>query len=426
MLRGAWWEMFDDPQLSALASRVTVSNETLKAAQAQYQQARALVEQARAAYFPVVTIGAGVSRTRRSANLGSGSFSTPSLYSSSYTLPFDVAWEPDIWGKVRRSVESNQASAQSSAAMVESTQLSLQAELAVNYFQVRQLDALEAVLNATVEAYERSLQLTRNRYNAGVASAAEVAQAQTQLQSTRAQAIDVGVQRAQLEHAIAVLVGEPASTFALPAAPLDATPPAIPVGVPSELLERRPDVAAAERSMAAANAQIGVALAAYYPVVTLSASGGLQAGEPATWFETPSRFWSVGPTITETVFDGGLRGGLTDQARAIYDQAVAQYRQSVLTAFAEVEDNLATLRILEQEAQVQDEAVASARRSVELTTNQYKAGIVSYIDVVTVQAVALANERAAVSIRGQRMGAAVQLVKALGGGWDTSQLPQPY
>jgi NodT family efflux transporter outer membrane factor (OMF) lipoprotein len=422
--RGAWWEVFGDPQLTALEAQVDVSNLNLAVAEAQFRQARALVREARAAYFPTATLGIGVTRSRSSSTIGlssgGGGASSPR---TDFTLPLAVSWEPDFWGRIRRSVESSRASAQASAADLETARLSFQAELAQDYFELRTLDAERQLLDASVAAFEKSLQLTRNRYAGGVASRADVAQAETQLRTTQAQAIDLGVLRAQREHAIAILVGQAPASLSLPAAPLAATPPSIPVGVPSELLERRPDVAAAERRAAAANAQIGVAEAAYFPIVTLSASGGIESSSASQWFTWPSRFWSVGPSISEIVFDGGLRGAQTDQARAAYDASVATYRQTVLAAFQGVEDNLAALRILEDEARVQAEAVKAAQQSEALTTNQYKAGIVSYLNVITTQTIRLTDEVTAVQILGRRMTAAVLLIQALGGGWNASRLP---
>jgi NodT family efflux transporter outer membrane factor (OMF) lipoprotein len=437
--RGAWWEIFGDPQLNALEEQVDISNQNLVVAEATYRQARALVREARASYFPTMTLGIGYTRFRDSATLGRSSAGTSSAGTSSagtsiggassssqsnfFQLGLDFSWELDLWGRIRRTVESNQAGAQASAGDLESARLSFQAELAQDYFQLRTLDAQTQLLDATVAAFEKSLELTKNRYASGVASQADVVQAETQLKTTQAQAIDVGVQRAQTEHAIALLIGKPASTFSLPAAPLTAMPPAIPVGVPSALLERRPDIAAAERRVAAANAQIGVAVAAFYPTVTLSASNGFESSSLSQWLTAPSRFWSVGPSISETVFDGGLRRAQTDFARAGYDASVGTYRQIVLTAFQAVEDNLAALRILEQEAQVQDEAVKDAQKSVTLTTNQYKAGTVTYLNVITAQTIALTNEVTAVQILGRRVTAAVLLVEALGGGWNVADLP---
>jgi NodT family efflux transporter outer membrane factor (OMF) lipoprotein len=420
--RGAWWEIFADPQLSVLEARVSVSNQNLVVAEAQFRQARALVREARANFFPQVTVGIGVSRSRPSSSVPSGSGASSGAQSN-YTLPLDVSWGLDVWGRIRRMVESNQAGAQASAADLETARLSIQTELMLDYFQLRTLDAQKQLLAATAAAYQQSLHLTENRYASGVASQADVLQAQTQLKSTQAQAIDVGVQRAQLEHAVALLIGEPPSSFSLPAAPLATRPPSIPIGLPSELLERRPDVAAAERRVASANAQIGVAVAAFYPTVTLSASAGFESSSPAKWLVWPSRFFSVGPNVSESVFDGGLRSALTDQARAAYDASVAGYRQAVLTAFQSVEDNLAAFRILEDEAHIQDEAVRAAQQTVILTTNQYKAGIVSYLNVITVQAIALTNETTAVQILGRRMTAAALLIQALGGGWNVAGLP---
>jgi len=425
-LRGAWWEAFGDPQLNELAAQVSVSNQKLMVAEAQFRQARALVLVARSQYFPTATIGVGYSRSRPSATLattgGTSRGGSPSA-SNDFILPIDVSWEADIWGRIRRNVEANRASAQASAGDLEATRLLFQSELAQDYFQLRTLDAQRQLLDAAAAAYLTSLQLTHNRYAGGVASAADVAQAETQLKATQAQAIDVGAQRAQLDHAIAVLIGRPPATFSIAAAPLATGPPAIPVGVPSELLERRPDIAAAERRVAAANAQIGVAVAAFFPTVTLSASAGFQSGSIAKWLIWPSRFWSVGPSITQTVFDGGLRSAQTAQARAVYDGSVATYREAVLGAFQDVEDNLAALRILEEEARVQDEAVKAAERSLALITNQYRAGTVSYLNVVVAQTAALTNQQAAVGIAGRQLTASVLLIKALGGSWSTGKLP---
>jgi NodT family efflux transporter outer membrane factor (OMF) lipoprotein len=430
--RGLWWEAFGDAQLNALEQRVNVSNQNLMVAEAQFSQARALVREARAAFFPTVTVGVGYTRFRQSETLATStngtvvSTITPTRSTSPtsfFQFPIDVAWELDLWGRIRRTVESNQASAQASAGELEAARLSFHAELALDYFQLQTLDAEKELLDATVVAFEKALELTKNRYAGGVASRADVVQAEAQLKMTQAQAVDVGVQRALLDHAMAVLMGEPPSALTLAATPLTGEPPRIPVGVPSELLERRPDIAAAERRMQAANAQIGVAIAAYYPTVTLSASAGFQSSSVSQWFTWPSRFWSVGPGISETVFDGGLRRAQTDFARAGFESSVATYRQTVLTAFQSVEDNLAALRILAEENRVQDDAVAAAQQSVTLTTNQYKAGTVSYLNVITAQTIYLSNEVTAVQIRGRRMAAAVALVQALGGGWNASELP---
>ncbi len=423
-IRGTWWEIFNSPELNALEEQANLSNQSVKVAEAQFRQARALIQVVRSAYFPTVTVGASYARSRASANLGgaTGTTGVSPKATSDYLLLADASWEPDLWGRVRRAVESSKASAQATGADLESARLLVQAELAQDYFLLRVLDAQKQLLEATVAAFQKTLELTKNRYASGVASRADVLQAETQLKTTQAQAIDVGVQRAQLEHAIALLVGRPASLFSVPVAPLTVAPPAVPVGVPSELLERRPDIAAAERRAAAANAQIGVAVAAYYPTVTLTASGGFNSSSLSKWLAWPSRFWSVGPGISQTVFDGGFRRGQTAAAWAAYEGTVASYRQTVLTGFQEVEDNLAALRILEEEAKVQDEAVKAAQQSVAFTTNQYKAGTVSYLNVLVTQTIALSNEITALGIAGRRMTASVLLVKALGGGWDASSL----
>jgi NodT family efflux transporter outer membrane factor (OMF) lipoprotein len=421
-VRGPWWEVFGDPTLNSLEAEVSISNQNVLVAEAQFRQARALVLAARSQFFPTATIGAGYTRSRPSATLAS-SIGPPQGASNDFILPLDVSWDIDVWGRIRRNVEGNRANAQASAGDLEASRLLFQSELAQDYYLLRTLDAQRALLDAAIAAFQTSLQLTRNRYAGGIASAADVAQAETQLKTTQAQATDLGVQRAQLEHAIAILIGRPPAAFGIAVAALPTTPPAVPVGVPSELLERRPDVAAAERRVAAANAQIGVAVAAYYPTVTLSATAGFESGSIAKWFMWPSRFFSVGPAITETVFDGGLRSAQTAEARAAYDASVAGYRQTVLGAFQDVEDNLAALRILETEAREQDEAVRAAERSLVLTTNQYRSGIVSYLNVVIAQTAALTSEQTAVGITGRRLNASVLLIKALGGGWSVDQLP---
>jgi len=419
--RGAWWEIYDDPQLNTLEEQVNISNQNIAVAEAQFRQARALVQAARAGYFPTAAAGAAYTHSRGSANVGPAR--SPGETISDYLLSGTVSWEPDLWGRIRRAVESSRASAEASAADLEGIRLSAQAELAQDYFQLCALDAQKELLEQTVAAYESILALTKNRYARGVASRADVLQAETQLKSTQAQALDLGVQRAQLEHAVAVLVGKPPSVLAIPVTPLNQTPPPVPVAVPSELLERRPDIAAAERRVAAANAQIGVAVAAFYPTVTLSGLGGFQASHRADWLTWSSRFWALGATLSETVFDAGLRRAQTDQARAAYEATVASYRGTVLAGFQEVEDNLAALRILEEEAKVQDEAVQAAQQSVQVGTNQYKAGIISHLALLVVETIALNNERTAIDISGRRMTASVLLIKALGGGWQLSDLP---
>ena len=420
--RGQWWKVFGDPQLDALEAQVSVSNQNLKAAEAQYREARALAQQARAGYYPTVTAGVGAARYRASANVPGKTAATIGP-NNDFLLPLDVSWEPDLWGRVRRSVESGVASAQASAADVETVRLSLQSELAADYFELRGLDAEIGLLEQTLVAYRKALELTQSRYSGGVASQTDVAQAETQLKTTQAQAIDLGVRRAQLEHAMALLIGKPASDFSLVVAAFEPAPPGVPAGLPSQLLERRPDIASAERRIAAANAQIGVAEAAYYPTVTLRAGFGFESSSFSDWVNWPSRLWALGASASETVFDGGRRRAVTEQARAAYDGTVASYRETVLSAFRDVEDNLAELRILAEEAKVQDDAVKSSQRSVTLTTNRYTGGAATYLDVVVVQAISLSNQRTSIDIARRRMGASVRLIKAIGGGWQATDLP---
>jgi NodT family efflux transporter outer membrane factor (OMF) lipoprotein len=417
-----WWEIYQDPVLNSLVEQVRISNLNVAAAEAQFRQARALVQEAKAGYYPTVSVGASATRSKRSGNLGTGN--NGGATTSDFLLPLDATWELDLWGKIRRSVEASQAGVQASASDLAAVTLSTQAELVTDYFLVLTLDAQKKLLDETVAVYRKALELTNNRYAAGVAAKSDVLLAETQLKSTQAQAIDLGVQRAQLEHAIALLIGKPASDFFLPTAPLAlvSVPPPVPVGVPSELLERRPDIAGAERRVAAANAQIGVTEAAWYPTVKLSAAGGFEASSFSRWLNWPSRLWAVGPSVSETVFDGGLRRAQNEQVRAAYDGTVANYRQTVLTGFKEVEDNLAALRILEEEARVQDEAVTAAKQSVTIIRNQYKAGTVSFLSVIVIQAAELVNERTAIDILGRRMAASVLLVKAMGGGWNSTAL----
>jgi len=420
--RGSWWTMFGDRELDALMARVDLSNQTLRAAEARFRQSRALADQARAALFPALSANASATRSKSPSLSNQPSFAVGAV--NNYNVALNTSWELDVWGRVRRSVEAGQASWQASAAELEAARLSAYAALAQNYFALRVADATRQVLQDTVAAYERTLELTRNRYAAGVVARVDVVQAEVQWKSAQAQLIDVGVERAQLEHAIALLVGEAPAAFSIERAPFAASMPTIPVGLPSELLERRPDIAAAERNAAAANARIGVAQAAFFPTVTLSGAAGFRSIDSANLFTTPSRFWSLGAALAQAVFDGGLREAQKQQAIAVYDEDAATYRQTVLTAFQEVEDNLAALRILEEEARLQDEVVQAARHALELTTNQYKAGIVSYLNVISAQTTLLSNERTASSLLGRRLTASVALVKASGGGWSAESLPR--
>ncbi|OAJ64154.1 efflux transporter outer membrane subunit [Paraburkholderia ginsengiterrae] len=422
--RGNWWSIYEDPQLNALEDQLNTANQTIAQFAAAYRQARALVGEARAAYFPTIGASAGATRSGNGSSSGGNSTTATSRsgVNNSFNVQLDASWEPDLWGSVTRSVNSQKAGQQSAAADLANARLSAQATLAQTYFSLRALDSTQKLLDDTVAAYQRSLQLTQNQYAAGVAARSDVIQAQTQLQSAQAAAIDNGIQRAQDEHAIAVLVGQPASTFSIPPMPLTATPPAVPAQMPSALLERRPDIASAERKAAAANEQIGVAIAAFFPSLTLSATGGFESSVFSQLLTAPSRFWTLGPQLAETLFDAGLRQAKNDAARAAYDGNVATYRQTVLAAFQDVEDNLASQRILEQEIVVQRQAVESARQALAIVTNEYKAGTVGYVNVLTAQTTAFTAEQKLENIAGQRMVSSVGLVKALGGGWDVSQM----
>ncbi len=422
--RGKWWEIFHDPELNTLEEQVDPSNQTLAAAEAQFRAARAAVKVARGNLYPQVTTVPAISGSQQSATRITGfTFATPPV--ANLQIPFDVSYEVDVWGRIHKALTANIENAQASAADLETVRLSLQAELAADYFQLHGLDAQKQLLDSTVAAYQKALELTNNRYNQGVASRVDVVQAQTQLETTRAQATDTGVLRAQFEHAIAILTGKPPAQLTITPALILSKPPQIPLGLPSALLERRPDIASGERRVASANAGIGVAKTAYYPAVSFSLSAGLQSSGLVNLFTWPSRFWSIGPQLAQTLYDAGIRRGLTLQAQAAYDAAVANYRQSVLNAFQEVEDNLAALRILEQEDREQTDAVSLAERSLELAINRYQGGITTYLEVITAQSAALANERTAVDILTRRMVASVNLIKALGGGWNASSLPTP-
>ena len=420
VIRGQWWEMFHEPELNALEGQVAVSNQSVAAALANFLAARAVVKQARSQYFPTVTASPSVTRSRQSSVATQSSSSATPSTTTEYSLPFDASWELDFWGRIRNTVKANSFEAQATLADLENVQLTVQAEVAADYFQLRALDAQRQLLDAAVLAYERSLKLTQVQRDAGMASDQDVAQAETQLNTTRAQATDLGIQRAQLEHAIATLLGKPASSFSIATNALAAKPVAIPFGVPSQLLERRPDIAAAERRVAEANAQIGVARAAYFPTITLSGSAGYQSSSLGNLMSAQGLAWSVGATMAQTLFDAGKRKAVTEQARAKYQGTVANYRQTVLTAFQEVEDNLSALRILSEELQQQNVAVESSQRFLTLANDRYKSGIEIYLDVITAQTALLSNQRTALNLRMQQMTASVQLIKALGGGWDVS------
>jgi NodT family efflux transporter outer membrane factor (OMF) lipoprotein len=419
-VRGDWWQMFNDSELNALEEQVNVSNQNIAEAMASYFSARALVRESRSQFFPTATTDPSITRERASSTLGSKGSLT------NYSLPFNATWEPDLWGRIRNQVSANTAAAQVSAADLENTRLSMHSELAVDYFELRGQDNLKQLLDSTVAAYQQSLDLTRVLYETGIDAEESVAQAQTQLASATALDTNVGIQRAQLEHAIAVLVGQPPSTFAIAPNPEQTNPPTVPLAAPSDLLERRPDIAAAERQMAQANAQIGIATAAYYPSVTLSAAGGFNGTSFVDWFTWSNRVWSVGASLAETLFDAGLRKATVQQFRGLFDQDVAIYRQTVLTAFQQVEDNLSSERILSQEIGQQDVAVTSAQRNLTLATDRYRLGIDPYLNVITAETTLFTNQQTAVNLRIEEMTSSVELIEALGGGWNVTQLPSAH
>jgi NodT family efflux transporter outer membrane factor (OMF) lipoprotein len=420
-LRGNWWEMFGDPELNTLETQLTVSNQDLKMANARFVEARAMVHFNRAAQFPTISTAPGIESLRDSGN---APYLPATKTTEDFVLPFDVSYELDVWGRVRRTVSASREEAQATAGDLATVNLSLHAELAYDYFELRSADAQKKLLDDTAKTYHDALQLTVNRFEGGAAPKSDVAQAQTQLQATMVQDTDIAVQRAQFEHAIAILIGKPPAAFSLSASPLNLAPPDISAGLPSQLLERRPDIAAAERRVAEANDQIGIARAAYYPTVTLSASAGFEGDSITNWLTWPSRFWAVGPSMAQTLFDGGRRRATSTAARANYDATVANYRESTLTAFQQVEDNLVALRVLSQEAQQQKEATVSAQESLQIFTDRYIGGADPYLQVLTAQTIALQNERNDVDILRRRMDASVLLIKALGGGWTASELPK--
>ena len=421
---GNWWEIFGDPELNTLEEQIAGSNQTLKVAEARFREARAAIRFNRAAQFPTISTAPSASYVKSSDFSPNFPSKVQQSSKGDFVLPFDLSYELDLWGRVRRGVAAAREEAQATAADYETAKLSLEAELALDYFELRSADAQKQLLDDTAKAYTDNLQLTENRFKGGVAPKSDVAQAQTQLDTTRVQDTDVTVQRAQFEHAIAILIGKPPAEFSLVAtAPLNHQPPSTPIGLPSELLQRRPDIAAAERRVAEANQQIGIARAAYFPTVTLAGTAGFSGTQGSNWFTWPSGFWAVGPALAQTLFDAGRRRATSESARANYDAAVATYRQTSLTAFQEVEDNVAALRILENESQQQEQAVASSKDSLQLFTNRYKGGVDTYLQVITAQTIELANERNAIDIQRRRLDASVLLIKALGGGWNVSNLP---
>jgi NodT family efflux transporter outer membrane factor (OMF) lipoprotein len=427
MLHGKWWEIYNDPELNALEDKLNIDNQNIKQFFENFMEARTLIAQARSQLYPTVGTSPAYTRSGTSANLTSATTTGAGVnHTSTLTsLPFDVSWAPDLWGKVRNTISEQQYAAQLSAADLENERLTEQATLAITFFEIRGQDALQGVLDRTVEADKKALDLTQSQYDTGVGDKISVVEARNTLQNAQAAATNVGLLRAQYEHAIAVLIGTNPSSFSIPVKALDAAPPAIPIGVPTQLLERRPDIAASERNMAAANAQIGIAYAAYYPTLTLSASGGLESSAWKHLFDWSSRFWSVGPAVSETIYDGGLRRATVNQFISTYNADVASYRQTVLTAFQQVEDSLSSTRILSHQIQQQRDAEKSAQESVDLEMGRYTTGIDPYVDVVTAQTTLLSDQQTLATLHTQEMTSSVQLIEALGGGWDRSQLPTP-
>jgi NodT family efflux transporter outer membrane factor (OMF) lipoprotein len=431
MLRGKWWEIYQDPQLNQLEERIATNNQSLRQALETYLAAQDQVKVARSALFPTVSAGPSVTRDHISKNGPDYSATKPTGYND-LVVSAQASWEPDFWGRIRRTVEQAHENAQASAADRSNVDLSLHAEMAADYFQLRGLDSEISLLTATVADLEKQLDLTQRLFAGGIGTDVDVAQARTQLETVRAQLIDVGVARAQYEHAIGTVANYKLSEFTIPPSPLVLSPgqhqeltlPKVPVGVPSQLLERRPDIAAAERRAAAANAQIGIAVSAFYPTINLGADGGFESLHFGTWIQGPSALWTLGAQATELLFDAGQRHALTDQARHTYEAQVAGYRNTVFQAFNDVEDQLSALRILEQESGVEQRAVDSAQHSFDLSDKRYKGGVTSYLEVLTAEATLLQNQRTAVDLETRQFVSSVGLVRALGGGWDASQLPK--
>jgi NodT family efflux transporter outer membrane factor (OMF) lipoprotein len=447
MLHGKWWEIYNDPELNSLEDQLNINNQNIKQFFENFMEARTLVSQARSQLYPTLSVGPSYQYSRSSANLknstgntttgtgggtgtggtgsASGSATNAGRESTLASFPFQLTWEPDLWGKVRNTIREAQYNAQLSAADLENERLTEQASLAVFLFELRGQDALQKILDETVASDQKSYDLTRARYETGVDDLLSATEAQNALQNAQAAATNLGIARAQFEHAIAVLIGTTPSSFSIPAKPLDAAPPPIPVGVPSQLLERRPDIAASERNMASANAQIGIATSAYYPTLDLSGTAGFESSALHNLLTWPSRFWSVGPTVSETIFDAGLRRAQVRQFTALYNANLANYRQTVLTAFQQVEDSMASVRILSKQIQQQELAVQSAQTFLDLASARYETGVDTYLNVLVAQTTLLNDRQALASLRTQAMTSSVQLIEALGGGWDHSQLPSP-
>jgi NodT family efflux transporter outer membrane factor (OMF) lipoprotein len=426
VLHGNWWEIYSDPELNALEDKLNIDNQNIKVYFANFMEARTLIAQARAQLYPTVTTGPSYSRSQTSGHVGSAAPSAAiGKQANLFDLPVDASWAPDLWGKVRNQIREAQYNAQMSAADLENVKLSEQASLAIYFFEIRGQDALQAIYSQTVADDQKSLDYTRAQYETGVGTEISVVEAENTLENAQAALTNLGVARAQYEHAIAVLIGTDPSSFSIPVKPLNAAPPPIPAGVPSQLLERRPDIATSERTMAAANAHIGIATAAFYPTLTLSADGGFESSVFGHLLDWSSRFWSVGPSVSETIFDAGLRRAAVNQYTQVYNADVATYRQTVLTAFQQVEDHLAAVRILSNQMQQQQAATDSAERFVDLETARYQTGIDPYIDLVTAQETLLSDRQTLANLHTQEMTASVSLIEALGGGWDSTQLPTP-
>ena len=425
MLHGKWWEIYNDPELNTLEDKLNIDNQNIKEFFENFMEARALIAEARSQLYPTVGTSPAYSRSRSSSNLGTSGTANPGHETSLGSLPASVSWEPDLWGKIRNTIHEQQYNAQLSAADLENEKLTEQASLAEFFFEIRGQDALQKLLNDTVVADQKALDLARARFETGVDDRISVVEAEATLQTVQSQAINLGVARAQFEHAIAVLVGTNPSQFSIPIKPLLTNSPPVPIGMPSGLLERRPDIAGAERKMASDNAQIGIAYAAYYPTLSLGASGGFESSSFKHLFDWPSRFWSIGPTVSETIYDGGLRRATVNQFISTYNADVASYRQTVLTAFQQVEDNLASVRILSQQILKQEQAVKFSDEALTLEIARYETGVDPYLDVVTAQTTLLTNQQTLATLHVQEMTASVQLIEALGGGWDRSQLPSP-
>src|SRR3984885_14987433 len=422
-LKGKWWEIYNDPQLNALEEQVSISNQNVLAAEAQYRAARATVQIARSALFPSLTAGPTLSVAQGTGGVSANQVAAAGGTPTNYQIPFDVSYQVDLWGSIRRNVRASAETAQATEAQLENAKLTYQADLAQDYFQLHGIDGDIALLQSTVDSYTGYLKLTQARHDSGIASGADVAQAQTQLDSAKEQLIDLGVARSQFEHAVAILIGKPPAELSAEQQPLQGQPPQVPVAFPSTLLERRPDIAISERQMASLNEQVGIAVAAYYPSLTLSAGAGLASSSFVSLFTWAARFWSAGARVSETLFDAGRRRGQVNIAEADFDVAMANYRQTVLTAFQQVEDNLSALRVLEQETGATNETVQAAQTALDITTAQYKAGTATYLQVETQQTALFAEQKAIVDLLTRRMVASVLLVEALGGGWDSSQLP---